>query len=564
MFAALFALVAVSVAPRNPDDHTLSQRYRAPEKSVWVFEVEGARIGEHASHYLGREDVAGASAHHFRGWVRLNAPGPGNVQVRFAADLWTDDHGHPLRFEQQTLVGETYAKVELAFEGGKAKAHILQGTSKRDVEVKADPATLLLANNFLSHIELALALIDPGHDASLPLLSGNTLQPLTYKLTAKGKFEEQRDGQQLTGEEYTDSLGERLRVVDGRLVEVAVAAQKLVIRRSDETFEPFTISPPAARVTANDFDGENVRIARGEGSIAGRITKPKGTPGKLPALFFVSGSGAQDRDGMSDGIDIGTHEILDRLTREGFLVLRVDDRGAGESSAPPENMSYDDLVGDARACVEFLARRDDVDAKRIVLVGHSEGGETVPLLAVENPSIAAIVLMAAPGRSVIDIMIEQNRMGLEQSGVKGAELEKQLGEVSALLRRLASDETIDPNSLPEDQRAILSQRAWIQGHARQDPIATVRKVRCPVLILQGAKDFQVSLERDARALEAALKDARHPDFELRAFPALDHLFKRSPGEKSEFADYMKDRRVDAEFLDVLCAWLRPRVKLEKR
>ncbi len=564
MIAILAALLAVSVAPQQAAERTLAQRYRAPEKSLWVFEADGARIGEHASHYLGRDDLAGPSAHHFRGWVRLSAPGPGNVQVRFCADLWTDDHGHPLRFEQQTQVGETYAKVELAFEGGKAKAHIVQGTSKRDVEVKADPATLLLANNFVSHIELALALIEPGRDASTPMFSGNTLQPLAYKLTAKGKFEDERDGKKLAGEEYMDSLGERLRVVDGRLVEVVIASQKIVIRRSDEPFEPFTISPPVARAATDDFDGEDVRIARGEGSIAGRITKPKGAQGRLPALFFVSGSGVQDRDGMSNGIDIGTHEILDRLTREGFLVLRADDRGAGESSPPPENMSYLDLVGDARACVEFLARRDDVDPKRIVLVGHSEGGETVPLLAVENPSIAAVVLMAAPGRSVIDIMVEQNRMALEKSGVKGAELEKQLGEVTALLRRLASDEIIDPSSLPEDQRDLLAQRAWIQGHARQDPIATIRKVRCPVLILQGAKDFQVSLERDARALEGALKDARHPDFELHVFPGLDHLFKRSPGETSELADYTKDRRVDGEFLDAVCAWLRPRLKLEKR
>jgi fermentation-respiration switch protein FrsA (DUF1100 family) len=84
-------------------------------------------------------------------------------------------------------------------------------------------------------------------------------------------------------------------------------------------------------------------------------------------------------------------------------------------------------------------------------------------------------------------------------------------------------------------------------------------VRCPVLILQGAKDFQVSLDRDARALEAALKAEAHPDFELRAFAKLDHLFKVVPGEKSELADYTKTRPVAPECLDVLSSWLSARL-----
>ena len=80
-----------------------------------------------------------------------------------------------------------------------------------------------------------------------------------------------------------------------------------------------------------------------------------------------------------------------------------------------------------------------------------------------------------------------------------------------------------------------------------------------MLILQGAKDFQVSADRDARVLEAALADAGHPDHELHVFPELDHLFKRTPGERSQLADYWKERPVDPEFLDVVSAWLRARL-----
>jgi len=560
MLVCLGAALLASSAQEPVARRTLDGRFRPGQESVWVFEADGVRLGEHVARYLGRDDLTGAPAHHFQGRARLKTSPLGDVEQRSTADLWTDDEGHAVRFVQQILLGESYARVELAFAGGKVAAHVVQGPSVRDLELKADPAALVLANNYLSHLELALALVEPGQDAKLAMFSGNTLQGFTYRLKAAGTFEHEVGGVRSTGHVYEDSLGERLRFVDGRLIDVEIAAQKLVIRRSDETFAPFSIEPPAIRAAATRFDGEDVRIARGDAVIAGRVTKPKGASGRLPAVLFVSGSGSQDRNGLSSGLDLGTHEILDRLTQDGFLVLRVDDRGAGESSALPPDASYDDLVADARAGLAFLRGRDDVDPARIALIGHSEGGETVPLLALEPPGVAAIVLMAAPGRSLLEIITDQNRLALEQSGVAGEELEKQLAEVVALLKRLCGTGPIDPAELPADQRSILSNRAWLQSHARQDPIATIRRVPCPVLILQGAKDFQVSLDRDARALEAALAAAEHPDHELRAFTDLDHLFKRVPGAKSELADYAKDRRVDAEFLDVLSGWLRQRLQ----
>jgi pimeloyl-ACP methyl ester carboxylesterase len=264
---------------------------------------------------------------------------------------------------------------------------------------------------------------------------------------------------------------------------------------------------------------------------------------------------------MSGGIDIGTHEILDHLTRSGYLVLRVDDRGAGGTVAPPSDASFHDFVADARACVEHLSKREDVDAKRIVLIGHSEGGVTAPILAAERPEIAAIVLMAAPGRPLIDVIMDQNRSAMEKQGLTSDELEKQLSLVRAFLVRVASDEPIDPQSLSSDEeRSTLRNRRWLQSHAKQDPLANIKKVKCPVLILQGAKDFQVSPEKDAAALEAALKSVQHPDHELRVLDGLDHLFKKSPGEVSEFGDYWKNRPIDTRFLDALEGWLAERVK----
>jgi pimeloyl-ACP methyl ester carboxylesterase len=551
LLAALLALAAPSGEERK-----IGQIFRAGEEAVWVFEANGARLGYHTSRYVGRDDLAGVQAHHFQGAYALK----GAVDVRSTADLWTDDVGHPIRFVQQALVGDAYSRVDLAVAGDKSQARIAQGSSSREVTVQVDPAAYLLANNFVSHLEILLAELPRGENATVKLFSGNTLKGLDYTLTAKGTFEEDAGGKHVKGHVYEDSLGERLRFADDRLLDVEIQAAKLLIRRSSEHVDPITVSPPEVRKSSADFDSEEVKIRHDDAVIAGTLTKNKGAKGRLPAVFFVSGSGPQDRNGYSGGLDLGTHEILDRLTRLGFLVLRVDDRGTGGSSAMPPNASFLDLVADARACVEYLAKRDDVDPKRIVVIGHSEGAETAPILAAERPDIAAIVLMAPPGRSILEIIVDQNRTELEKRGLAKDELEKQMKEVREFLAKLASAEPIDPASMDENERAALANRAWIQSHAKQDPIATIRRVKCPVLILQGAKDFQVSPEKDAAALEAAMQDAHHPDHELHVLPGLDHLFKKTPGEKSELADYWKTRPVEAEFLDALAAWLKKRLK----
>ena len=538
----------------------LGSSFRPGEESVWVFESNGKGIGHHASKYVGLDDLAGKHAHHFQGSYRLKA----SVDVLATADLWVDDRGLPVRYAMQALAGDAYSRVELEPGGAATKAHVVQGPSVRDVTVNFDPGALLLANNFISHLEIVLALQPSsasaeGTKTQVRMFSGTSLQPFEYTLTGRGPFEADVDGRHVKGVAFDDSLGEHLRVVDGRILDVEVAAAKLVIRRSREPVEPVVIVPPELAKPPADLDVEEVRIRHDDALIAGAITKKKGTTGKLPAVFFVSGSGPQDRNGFSSGLDLGTHEILDHLTREGFLVLRVDDRGIGASSALPPDASYLDLVADARACVAFLAKREDVDPARIVLIGHSEGGETVPILALEKPAVAAIVLMAAPGRSILEIVADQNRRALEEEKLPPEEIEKQLKEVRTFLAKLAGDAPIDGAGASAGEKEALASRTWFRSHAKLDPLATIRKVTCPVLILQGAKDFQVSPAKDAAALEAALKDAHHPDHELKVLPGLDHLFKKSPGETSEYTDYWKSRPIDPSFFDALDGWLRARV-----
>ena len=137
-----------------------------------------------------------------------------------------------------------------------------------------------------------------------------------------------------------------------------------------------------------------------------------------------------------------------------------------------------------------------------------------------------------------------------------AELER---SVDAAFARLRRGEPVPAQDLPADLAPLLAERAWLESHLRQDPLANLRRVRCPVLVLQGGRDIQVSAERDAPALLAALEAAGHEDHELVVFPELDHLFKRSTEERPSGLEYLRARPVDEAFLDTLAAWLTERL-----
>ncbi len=558
----LASLFGAGSAAGADDSRTIAEVYRPGEVSAWLFTRQGSPIGHCRSQYEGRASVGQTSAHFFRAQVQLRVDTPGGaLDARLTAHLWTDDHGHPLRFELRSLTSDVYARVELAFRGDKADATIVQGPTSRTLEVPADPAAYLLANNFVSHIETLLRVAPPSPDEprSYSLFSGNVLRKIPFEVKPTGSAGDAADEPAVRV--YADSLGETIHLADdGRLVRLDLPAQGITMQRTDDPPVIFEIAPPDEKAdSVADLDREEVTVTHGEVTLAGTITRPKGSKGRLPALFFISGSGLQERNGNAAGIDAGTGAILDRLTEAGFLVLRVDDRGAGASRGPLDDMGFDDLIDDARACVRFLAKRTDVDPARIAVLGHSEGGITAPILALDDdPALAAIALLAAPGRNILDLAREQLRNAKAREGVSGDALDAYDRELADFFARAAGDGPLAPGSVPEAARMLVPARAWIRTHAKVDPAANIARVRCPVLILQGARDFQVTVERDAKPLWAALEAADHPDHRLVTFETLDHLFKKTH-EGSIGLDYMKKRPVSEELFDVLVPWLTERL-----
>lgn len=284
-------------------------------------------------------------------------------------------------------------------------------------------------------------------------------------------------------------------------------------------------------------------------TLAGTLTLPEGS-GPFPAVLLITGSGPQDRDETLLG-----HKpflvLADHLTRRGIAVLRVDDRGVGQSTGDFAAATTLDFAADARAGVQYLAGRAEIDSRRIGLAGHSEGALVAPLVAADNSDVAFVVLLAAPGVTGEQIMYRQGQLLLAAMGADEAAQKMQLTtqqrmfaavkeepDTLKLKERLQAVVDELKAELSEEERAQLDkQRAatdaqidavttpWFRYFLTYDPVPTLQKLRCPVLAVVGQRDLQVEPAQNIPAIEAALKAARNPDFRVQELPGLNHLFQ---------------------------------------
>ena len=283
--------------------------------------------------------------------------------------------------------------------------------------------------------------------------------------------------------------------------------------------------------------------------LAAELVLPKDRAGPLPTVVFFSGSGPQNRYGFVPGtsIDVGSHEIHDAVALAGFGVLRFDDRGVGDSElGSTATPGYLVLIDDARRAIAAAAARAEVDGDRIILMGHSLGALTALILA--NQRIAkstrrpsAVILMAGAGRNLREVIYDQ----VGASVADPTEREAALAQAREVHENVMNDGPLPAASEPV--------RMWMKEVFGYEPVGMLRKVRAPVLVVQGGRDFQVHPERDFEALSSALN--RHRGSDARRFDDLDHLFKLETGRSTvgHYSDL--SRRVDPEFLSYLVAWL---------
>ena len=272
-------------------------------------------------------------------------------------------------------------------------------------------------------------------------------------------------------------------------------------------------------------------------------------------MVLISGSGPNTRNEPLVGHQVFL-VLADYLTRHGIAVLRYDKRGTGASGGDYGKATTLDFAGDAEAAAAYLRSRQEIDPTRVGLIGHSEGGLIAPIVAVKDPKIAFIVLMAGPGVDGVDILMEQGRliskaMGLTDAQAdKGGAVRKQFFDIArtekdpqvaaaklkAVADAWAKANDVEPQAI--ELQASLVNSDWFRFFYDYDPAVTLRQVRGPVLALIGSKDLQVPAAQNLPPIRAALAHDR--DAVVEELPDLNHLFQTaktgSPGEYAQIEE----------------------------
>lgn len=328
-------------------------------------------------------------------------------------------------------------------------------------------------------------------------------------------------------------LGLRVPMQNARVVRVE-GAHPLVLEKIDYG------APAGAPYTAAD-----VTVHTPEGlALTGTLTLPEARTGRVAAVVTITGSGAEDRDERIPAVR-GYRpfwQIADTLARRGIATLRLDDRGVNGSSAGPEGATSADFANDIRAALAYLRTRPDIDGSRLALVGHSEGGLIAPMVAATDSSLRGIVLMAGPAYTGRRIVAFQQRDAVEHTPSLTPEERK---------KALAQSE--------KETDEMAAKNGWLHFFLDYSPLPTARKVRVPVLILQGETDHQVTPEQ-ADTLAAAFRAGGDRDVTLRKFPDTDHLFLADssglPGGYAALPSHSVRREVLGAIADWLAAHLR--------
>jgi len=336
------------------------------------------------------------------------------------------------------------------------------------------------------------------------------------------------------------------------------------------------------------YDEEEVTFASGDVTLAGTLTLPR-VDIPAPGLLLITGSGAQDRNE-----EILGHKpflvIADHLTRAGYAVLRVDDRGVGGSTGSDADASYEDLVGDVLAGVAQLRAHPRVDAARVGLLGHSQGGYLAPVAALESGgAVAFTILLAGPALDGFSVLRLQNERIIEASlraadpsitdDVVTAVISDQLAFLDTLYERFVADDVDGARAVVrqriEDEMAAMPPGQRLEGDDLEafvamqlegvtspsfrafvmfDPQPYLRALTVPTLAIFGGLDLQVPADQSEGPMREALAAAGNDRASVVTFAGLNHLLQ--PAVTGGLDEYgLIETTIDPIVLDTITSWL---------
>lgn len=306
---------------------------------------------------------------------------------------------------------------------------------------------------------------------------------------------------------------------------------------------------PASYVNKAAFKESEVVVGSGALSLPGTLAMPISQT-NVPAIVLVHGSGPNDRD-ETIGPNKVFQDLAQGLASQGIAVLRYDKRTkVHPDKCQGEFTLQQETVEDALLAAELLRNTKGIDPQKVYVLGHSLGGMAIPRIGAQDSHLAGLIVFAGATRHLEDAIVEQMDYIAALPG-HGSDLERQ--EIEKIKKAIAVVK--DRQALAKlDKTAIVfggPASYWLDLQDYNPPTAA-QSLKQPLLILQGERDYQVTM-KEFRSWQTALAD--HKNVTFKSYPQLNHLFIAGKGMSTP-EEYQQSGHVAEEVVKDIANWLK--------
>ncbi len=289
------------------------------------------------------------------------------------------------------------------------------------------------------------------------------------------------------------------------------------------------------------------------------LTLPDSCAGTVPAAVLVHGSGPLDKDETIGGTKL-FRDLADGLAAKGVASIRYDKRTCAHGKQLLEELGgsfsvEEEIIQDAIFVANTLKADARVDAGRVFIIGHSQGGMLAPRIDAEGGGFAGLIILAGTMRTLDEVIMDQNADVLSQ--MQEAQREAVLPQVEALKDKF--DSIADMADETAKQTVLVPQNnlyAWYLKEMKKHPAREyLEQSQKPVFALQGDKDVQVSVEKDFGQYREILSGRPYSVFKL--YSGLNHLFMKAVyGTLKDIQEeYKIPQTLDSTVLDDIARWI---------
>jgi len=314
------------------------------------------------------------------------------------------------------------------------------------------------------------------------------------------------------------------------------------------------LDPPTKEEMSAPVDEVEVLVGPPPTGLPGTLSIPPGD-GPFPGIVLVHGSGPNDRD-ETIGPNKPLRDLAWGLAERGVAVLRYDKRSfarPGDLTAVGKSLTVrEEVIDDARLALALLRQRDEIDADHVYLLGHSLGGTLAPRIAAAVPRPAGMVILAGATLPLPEKIQAQMTYIAELDGSIDDNERERIESVTSAVTSIR--QALDGDAPPPEGAVLGAPFGYYRDLERHDPASEAAELKLPTLVLQGGRDYQVTLEDFAR-WQSSLAD--RPGACLFVYDDLDHLFRTGEGP-SRPTDYGRPGHVDTRVIDGIADWIRSR------